>query len=507
MARMSDEQRLGTERSSLRRLFSGVLWNALGRGLPLMVALLLTPWLLHLMGLERWGLFTLALAMVGVLGVLDLGVGPALTRTLSERMATDTAAEQAALVRAGLAALGLVSVAGAVALFMALPWLVQRVLNVPPALQAEALAAMRVLACAIPLVVLNAALWGVLAAHQRFAAANLVTVPVNLFYYLGPVLALLVWDSLIGVMLALLACRLANTVSYVWLVRRDVPGLWSAWPRLGLATPLLRLGGWITFASLIGQALLYADRFLIGALLTLTAVAYYATPLDLVLRMWILPVAVSQALLPAMASGFARMPVETAGLLRRGGLLILLGVFPACAILIAAPHDILRLWLGTGFADGGAPVLRILAIGILFSCLAYAPNALIEAIGRPDVTARFVLGQALVFLPISALCLWLGGIEGAAIAWSFRVAADAAGKLFFAARLYPPAAAAARGLMAPMLGAGAALVAVAALGWPALPPGGALVAILLWRALLPAERQVLRHLLRHPGQWRQLIRA
>jgi len=497
------EPRLGT-----RRLFSGVLWNALGRGLPLLVALLLTPWLLALMGVERWGLFTLALAMVGVLGVLDLGVGPALTRTLSERMATDTPAEQAALVRAGLAALGLVSLAGAVGLFLALPWLVERVLNVPPALQAEALAAMRVLACAIPLVVLNAALWGVLAAHQRFAAANLVTVPVNLFYYLGPVLALLMWDSLVGVMLALLACRLANTISYIWLIRRDVPGLWSARPRLALAAPLLRLGGWITGASLIGQALLYADRFLIGALLTLTAVAFYATPLDLVLRMWILPVAVSQALLPAMASGFAQQPVATAGLLRRGGLLILLGVFPACAVLVAAPHEVLSLWLGAGFADGGAPVLRILSIGILFSCLAYAPNALLEAIGRPDVTARFVLGQAALFLPFSALCLWLGGIEGAAIAWALRVAVDAWGKLYFAARLYPPAAIAGRGLMPPMLGAGGVLVALAvAPGWTAKAVvallGGGGLAMLLWRALLPEER----HALRHPRQWRQLIRA
>ncbi len=495
-------------RAGTARLMSGVVWNALGRGLPLVIALLLTPWLLHLMGVERWGLFTLALAMVGVLGVLDLGVGPALTRTLSERMETNTPAEQAALVRAGLAALGMVALLGAAGLWFALPWLVGSVLNVPPALQAEALAAMRVLACAIPLVVLNAALWGVLAAYQRFAVANLVTVPVNLFYYLGPVLALLVWDSLVGVMLALVACRLANTLSYIWLVRRDVPGLWSGWPRLRLAAPLLRLGGWITFASLVGQALLYADRFLIGALLTLTAVAHYATPLDLVLRMWILPVAVSQALLPAMASGFATLPVATAALLRRGGLLILIGVFPACAVLVGAAHEVLRLWLGAGFADGGAPVLRILSIGILFSCLAYAPNALLEAIGRPDVTARFVLGQAVVFLPLSALFLIWGGVEGAAIAWCLRVAVDALGKLYFAARLYPPAAVAARGLMPPMLGAGMVLVALAlAPGWDwkaaVFGLGSVALAALLWRALLPDER----HALRHPRQWRQLLRA
>ena len=243
-------------------------------------------------------------------------------------------------------------------------------------------------------------------------------------------------------------------------------------------------------------------------MLTLSAVAWYATPLDLVLRMWILPVAVSQALLPAMASGFSRLPAETAALLRRGGLLILLGVFPACAVLVAAPHDILRLWLGAAFADGGAPVLRILSIGILFSCLAYAPNALLEAIGRPDVTARFVLAQAVLFLPLSLLFLWLGGIEGAAVAWALRVAADALGKLWLAARHYPPAAAAARGLLPPLLGAGALLVGLAlAPGWQAkgvvVLVGGACLALLLWRALLPEER----HALRHPRQWRQLLRA
>src|SRR3712207_7345366 len=46
-----------------------------------------------------------------------------------------------------------------------------------------------------------------LAAHRRFREANLVTMPVSIFYYLGPVLVLLVWDSLTAVMLALVACR------------------------------------------------------------------------------------------------------------------------------------------------------------------------------------------------------------------------------------------------------------------------------------------------------------
>src|SRR3954468_7174491 len=206
-------------RAGARAMVSGVFWNALGRGLPLLLALLLTPILVHQLGLERWGLFTLALALVGVFGVFDFGVGQALTRALSERIGEGRGEEAAGLVGAALTCLAGFSMAVAVALWLGVPLLVERVLNVPPALQPQAIAAMRVLAAAAPLVVLNAALWGVLAAYQRFRAANLVTIPVNVFYYLGPVLVLLVWDDLIAVMLTLVAVRLANTIAYLVLLR------------------------------------------------------------------------------------------------------------------------------------------------------------------------------------------------------------------------------------------------------------------------------------------------
>ncbi|MBW8269873.1 oligosaccharide flippase family protein [Caldovatus aquaticus] len=486
-----------------RRLLTGTAWNAAGRGLPLLLALLLTPLLLGQLGLDRWGLFTLALGLVGVFGLFDLGLGPALTRALAERLGSGGSREgEAELVAAAVLVLAAIGAAGAALLWWAMPALVGRVLNVPPALQEEAVRAFRVLLLAAPLVVVNAALWGVLAAHQRFRAANLASIPVAVFYYLGPLLALLAWDSLVAVMLALVACRLANTLSYAWLAWRLLPGLARVRPRLAAALPLLRLGGWMSVSGALTQALLQADRFLIGALLSLAAVAYYATPLDLVMRMWILPVAVAQALLPALAAGFRARPEETAALLRRGALLIAALVLPASLALVAFAETILRLWLGAEFAAGGATVLRILGVGILFSCVGFAPGSLLDAIGRPDAAARFALAQAAVYLPAGALLLFAGcGIEGMALAWSARAAVECAGRLWLAARLYPPAAAAARGLLPGLAWGGAGLAAVAALAEgapgvaaPVAAAGAVLAgfAALAWRCLAPAERAALR---------------
>ncbi|TDH64012.1 flippase [Dankookia rubra] len=491
-------------RTQARAMITGIAWNAAGRGLPLILALLLTPFLVHQLGLERWGLFTLALALVGVFGVFDFGVGQALTRALSERIGAGRGEEAAGLVGAALAWLAGLSLLVAAGLWLGVPLLVERVLNVPAALQPQAIAAMRVLAAAAPLVVLNAALWGVLAAYQRFRAANLATIPVNVFYYLGPVLVLLVWDDLMAVMLTLVAVRLANTISYLFLLRDLVRRVLATPLRLGLVLPLLRLGGWMTFSGLLVQALLYADRFLIGALLSLAAVAWYATPLDLVLRVWMVPVAVSQTLLPAFASAYATLPQQTVALLRRGSLLVMGLVLPIALVLAGAGDRILGLWLGPEFASGGGLVLRILGVGIYFSCLAYVPGALIDAIGRPDLTARFALLQAVVYLPLAALLLVWQGIEGAALAWTLRCLVDCLGRFWLATRIYPLAREAAMRLVPALAVAGAGLALLPAMASsPAMLAVGLLAlgsfAGLALRSLDPGERGRIRDRLRHPG--------
>jgi O-antigen/teichoic acid export membrane protein len=96
---------------------------------------------------------------------------------------------------------------------------------------------------------------------------------------------------------------------------------------------------------------------------------------------------------------------------------------------------------------------------------------LLEAIGRPDVTAKFSLALGAIFLPLSAALLpWLG-IEGAALAWAGRCVVDCLGRFWFAARLYPAARETMRELLWPIAPAALGLTVLVPLGgwlWPAL---------------------------------------
>jgi O-antigen/teichoic acid export membrane protein len=452
--------------SGLRTVVVGSGWNIFGRGLPLIVAVAVTPILINQLGIERWGLFTLALALGGMLGILDFGIGRALTRALAEAIATGREADAASLVATALALLLPLSLLGAGLGFAAVPWLVNSVLRVTPAMQAEVITAFRILAASAPLIVVNVTLHGVAAAYQRFRAVNLLAMPVSAAYFVGPALLLLLWDSLAAVMLVFVACRLAYTIVCGVIALRLVPGLRrGARPRLVFLPLLVRIGAWITLSNMLTPLLLYADRFLIAALLPLTAVAYYATPFDLVTRFTILPMAVTGSFFPAVAASYLTLPERTRALLRQTAAAVAVCCFAACLVTITGAPELLNLWLGPDFAAESGTILRLLAFGIFFGCIGLLVDALLDGTGRPDIGAKLVVLQALVFIPVSAVGILVLGIEGAALGFALRSVAGCVARVLLSGRVYPPAA----GLVPNLLGIVAAGGVLLPLGMLPLP--------------------------------------
>jgi len=58
-----------------RRLARNVLWNLLGTGAPLLVAIVVIPVLIEGLGIERFGVLTIAWMVVGYFSLFDLGLG------------------------------------------------------------------------------------------------------------------------------------------------------------------------------------------------------------------------------------------------------------------------------------------------------------------------------------------------------------------------------------------------------------------------------------------------
>ena len=412
-------------------------WNIAGRAGPMLVAFAATPFLIADLGPTRWGLFALALSLIGIFGIFDFGIGRALTKLLAERLALGEVEDAAALTRTGLVLLTLLGIAGAAVLAgLARLW-VEHGLSVGAAEHDEVLHAVYVLCLAVPFVILNAALWGVIAAFQKFKVANLVNMPILAFYYVGPLLVLRVVDSLVAVMAVLVVCRIVMTVCYWRICVAEMPSLVGAKADWRHARALGKLGGWMTVSNLAWPLLTYVDRFLVASVLSAAAAGYYATPSDLLGRMSLVSVAVMSTAFPAMAASFRVDPAQAATLVRRSILAIAGLLFIPGLVATAYSHEILALWVGAGFATHAAPVMQWLAIAVILGAVDSVVSGFIDSIGRPDVNAKFSIAEFILYVPVLFVLLRTFGIEGAAVAWSLRIGGDLVVRIAIAGRLVP----------------------------------------------------------------------
>lgn len=422
-----------------RLLARNTLWNLLGSGAPAVVALLAIPVLIRHIGIARFGLLTIIWTVVGYFSLFDLGLGAVLTRMVADRLGTGKDREIPSLVWTSMALMLGLSTVGAFVLAGLSPMLVHRILKVPVALQNESLSAFFLLASCLPFMITTTGLRGVLEAQQRFGVVNAIRIPTNAFTFVGPLAILPFSNSLVPLVGVLAAGRVLAWLAYLLSCLQSMPGLAAnfTWARQHVGY-VLRFGTWMTASNVISPLMFYIDRMVIGAMVSVAAVAYYATPFEVVSRLLTIPSALAGVLFPAFTMTFAQDRGRASLLLVRGQKYIFLVVFPIILIIVTLANDGLRLWLGTEFADRSTTVLRWLAVGVFLNSLAVLPWVLIQGAGRPDLTAKFHILELTLYLPILWFMVKHYGIRGAAIAWTIRVLVDATCLLFAARHFLTP---------------------------------------------------------------------
>ena len=274
---------------------------------------------------------------------------------------------------------------------------------------------------------------GLLEALQRFGVVNAIRIPTNAFTFVGPLAILPFSNSLVPIVGVLAAGRVLAWLAYLLSCLRAMPELTAnfacARHHVGY---VLRFGTWMTVSNVISPLMFYMDRMVIGAMVSVAAVAYYATPFEVVSRLLTIPSALAGVLFPAFTMTFAQDRGRSALLLLRGQKYMFLAIFPIILIIVALANEGLRLWLGAQFADNSTAVLRWLAVGVFLNSLSTLPWVLIQGAGRPDLTAKFHILELTLYLPILWFMVKHYGVRGAAIAWTVRVLIDATCLLFAA---------------------------------------------------------------------------
>ena len=410
--------------------------NLVGFSIPLLAGLVSVPTITRELGPARFGLLSLAFAILEYSTLFDLGLGAATTREVSASLAKRDE-NVSVLISGSIVSQMLLGSMGALILIGLAPILVDHIFVIPPDIRNEAVSVFRILALMTPPTLLLLSLRGVLEAAQRFDLSNAVRVPSSVATFVIPAIAATAGYSLPAIVAMLLLSRVLICVIMVFVVQRAIPTLrWRVKMDWNALKPLFLFGGWMSVSNVVSPLLIYLDRFMLGSLVGLTAVGYYTAPFDGVMRLLILPASLMAAVFPSVSAMsaigdhasvqriFSKAVART----------LLIVAAPALVIAIAGPL-LLRLWLGPVFAEHGATAIRILALGVFVNAAAHVPSGVITAMGRPDVVAKFHIIELFIHVPAAWFLITHFGVAGAAAAWTFRVIVDASLLFFTALRM------------------------------------------------------------------------
>lgn len=407
-------------------MLRGTILNLAGVALPLLLGFFLMPVITRHLGPARFGLLGLSWAILEYFALFDAGLGRATTRAVSERLARggDGLSQIVAVSLAGQLLLGGL---GALLLGGAVPILVGHVFVIPADLAREARQSFVILALMLPTVLLAMSLRGLLEAAYRFDLSNIIRIPGSAASFVIPALLAPLGVSLPVMLAVMLAARVVTCTALAVAARSAVPGLRFEWPRGWTPLrPLLSFGGWIAISNVVSPLLIYLDRFMLASLAGVVAVGFYTAPYEAATRLLMVPASLVTAMFPTVTALGARGERARVSRLFGAALrnLLLVLVLPIVLIVALAPQ-LLTAWLGAAYAERSALALRILALGVFANALAHIPSSCLQALGRPDISAKCHVIELVIHLPLVYLLVSRYGITGAAAAWTTRVVIDA----------------------------------------------------------------------------------
>lgn len=400
-------------------LATHVGFNGLAQVAPMIVTLAITPFLLDRLGLDRFGVWALALVVMGTLTALDGGISASLARYFAIYAARDDRVETGRLL---VGALVFSVVFGGV--LTALAWPVAptavELLDIPAGLDDEAVFVLRCLPALAALGLAADSTTALLQGNGRFRA-----LAISMFGSSGVFAVAVI--VLVQPGASLRPLMVATALRYLVLL---LVGLFSAAPHVVVRRPLLpslettrdlgRFASRMQLSALTGFVNSELDVLVIAAVLPVRYVGLYAIGLQAASAARSLPLYVFAPVLTRLAATFRR-DGRTAAVAEFERFertwfptVLAYGIVAVSAIGFAVP-----IWLGDRYELSGAVAALLLFGFIVHVALTGMRTCYVRAIGEPGLEARYsfvwMVGNALLTVPLALAFGVLGVVASTVI--------------------------------------------------------------------------------------------
>lgn len=256
-----------------RQLKLGAVMSYVAIGINILTGLLYTPWMIHSIGREDYGLYTLAMSVISFF-VFDFGLSSAVTRFLSKYLAEgnqDKANECLGLVSRLYVAIDLIMVLVLFVVFFFIPQLYKEL--TPD--EIEKFKVIYVIAAiysviSFPFIPLN----GVLTAHEQFIQLKLCDVAHKLIIVIAMSCCLLLGGGLYSLVIVNAIAGVIMILMKLYVIKRNTPQkIQLLYFNKKEFKEIVGFSGWVTIISIAQRFMFNIAPSILGALSGSTAIA------------------------------------------------------------------------------------------------------------------------------------------------------------------------------------------------------------------------------------------
>lgn len=410
--------------SRATKLLRNIAANWVGFAVNAAVTLVLTPFVLRELGEARYGIWVISSSIIGYYGLLDLGFRGSINQYLTRYLAVPDYEKASACMSTAVVALTVFGVAFA-GLSVGAAYVAPHIWNFPPGMEREAFWCILIVGLTSALQFAFFPYMAVFTATQRFDLANLIGISTRLLTAVCVYLALSHGYGLIGISAATCGASLVDYLVRWRVARRLAPQLTIGMRRASRAQlgQLASFGIWTFFISLNAYIYLHAQLLLIGALLPIAAVGYYALATGLAQQVNGALSPIGQVIYPAATSLHAQSDRVTLERLYHDGTRLMLLVM-VCVVLIAGfwAEDFYRLWIGSKYIAQGGPMpsvallLQVLLVATVSSFFSNVAAQILMGSGRVRRFASLLICGSALNLGLSVALIGPFGLLGLAAA-------------------------------------------------------------------------------------------
>lgn len=396
-----------------------IMWNVMGYMLPILITLVVIPFTIDIMGTENFGVLSLIWVIVGYSSFLDFGVGRALTHYISSNILSEDRHYIPSAVKKVLILLLLISLSFSTVIYFSIELIFNLWGDSDWLSSADIAISARIAVVTAFLVIISSAVRGVLEGYEEFKFINFVRLFSGISISVSPFVIYSFIPKLWVVILSFLIIRLVEVILYSTFVKIKISRI-NTRKEIDFSKlkKILSFGVWSNLTNIAGSpmAAAYLDKAVIASVLGASALTYYSVPFDVIARFLILPAMITGVLFPLLSK--LKGQTEEADRLSIQALEIMAYViapFFLLAIVLAKP--LMEIWLGD-VSVFMFIFLQIFAVGKFAESLNFVLLSQIQALGRPDLTAK----RHLLELPFYCFGIYFAsqafGLIGVAFVWT-----------------------------------------------------------------------------------------